>query len=83
MIRFALDSPAQGPGYVLVAAVEKPDGRMPAICSKTLPDSGAIAAQARELADAAAALIESLPEYEHAFEALHDCLDSLPSGEPG
>lgn len=78
MIRFALDSPARGPGYVLIATVDA-NGRMPAICSKTLADSRACALQARELADAAAALIESLPEWEKAFEALHDCLDALPT----
>jgi hypothetical protein len=78
MIRFALDSPAKGPGYILVATVEKSDGTMPAICSKTLPDGRAAALQARELVDAAAALLESLPEHAEAFERLHDVIDSLP-----
>jgi hypothetical protein len=63
---------------VLVATVDV-DGRMPAICSKTLPDSRAIAAQARELADAAAALLESLPEHAESFERLHDVIDALPT----
>lgn len=79
MIRFAIDDPGKGPGYILVATIDV-DGRMPAICTKPLRDSRAIALQARELADAAAALLESLPEFEKAFEHLHDALDALPSG---
>jgi hypothetical protein len=81
VIRFAIDSPDAGRGYVLVATVEV-DGRMPAVCSKPLRDPNAIAAQARELADAAAALLESYvetPELERAFEHLHDALDALPT----
>jgi len=82
MIRFALDSPDEGPGYVLVATVELPDRTMPALFSGVLKDERAIALQARELADAAAALIESFvetPQIEQAFERLHDALDLLPT----
>ena len=82
MIRFSIDSPADGPGYILVAEAENQ------ICrSDPLPDSRAIALQARELADAAAALIEPFatgtpgldPELYRAFESLHDALDNLPT----
>jgi hypothetical protein len=81
MIQFAIDSPAKGPGYILVATTEV-DGRMPAICTKPLTDHRAIALQARQLVDAAAALLEPLvetPELERAFEHLHDALDVLPT----
>lgn len=79
MIRFALDSPDKGPGYVLVAEETRERGRT--IRSDALKDERTIAAQARELVDAAAALLESLPEHQKAFEHLHDVLDLLPTGE--
>jgi len=79
MIRFAIDSPDHGPGYILIATVDLPDRTMPALFSGVLKDERAIACQARELADAAAALIESTPEYESAFEALHSAIDALPT----
>lgn len=78
MIRFAIDGPDEGPGYVLIATIDKPDGTMPALFSGVLKDERAIAAQARELADAAAALIEALPEHAESFERLHDVIDALP-----
>lgn len=73
MIRFTVDGDS-GPGYALVAEAEYQLCR-----SDQLTDSRSIALQARALADAAAALIESLPEWEKAFEALHDALSELPT----
>lgn len=78
MIRFLIDSPDEGPGYILVASVELEDKTMPALFSGVLKDERAIASQARELADAAAALLEQLPQHEAAFESLHDAIDALP-----
>lgn len=78
MIRFAIDSPEKGPGYILVATLELKDGSHPGLFSGVLKNEQAIAAQARELADAAAALIEHLPEHSEAFEKLHDVIDALP-----
>jgi hypothetical protein len=80
MIRFAIDGAEKGPGYVLRAEVDHEECVAP-INSGTLPDSRAVALQAREFVDAAAALIESIPEYEKSFESLHDALDALPTSE--
>jgi hypothetical protein len=79
VIRFALDSPEKGPGYVLVAEETRDSGRT--IRSDELRDVRALAMQARELADAAASILEDIPECAQAFERLHDALDALP-GEP-
>lgn len=81
MIRFTVDGVENGPGYVLRAEVDHEEYVAP-INSGDLRDARAIALQARELADAAAALLESLvetPELERAFEHLHDALDALPT----
>lgn len=78
MIRFTIDGPDAIRGYVLIAAVDTRRGER-SIYSGPLPDSRAIALQARELADVAAALLESLPEHERAFEFLHDAIDVLPT----
>lgn len=77
MIRFAIDGPEDGPGYVLIACVDVGD-KTPALLSGVLKDERAIAGQARELADAAAALLEQLPAHAEAFEKLHDVIDALP-----
>ena len=81
MIRFTIDGAVEGRGYVLIATIETSTGER-SVYSGPLDNAEPAALQARALADAAAALIEEVPEFEAAFEALHDALDRLPSGEP-
>jgi hypothetical protein len=49
--------------------------------SGPLLDPKSVAAQAREMVDAAASLIDSMPELNEAFERLHDALDAFPKSE--
>ena len=81
MIRFTVGGADKGPGYVLVAEVDHEE-YLPALKSEALQDPRSVALQARQLVDAAAALLEPLvetPDLERAFESLHDALDVLPT----
>lgn len=81
MIRFTIDGLEAHSGLELIAQAEADP-----IKSGPLYDARAVALQARELVDTAAALLESYvetPELERAFERLHDALDELPKPEPG
>lgn len=81
MIELTIDGRDAGPGYVLIARAANVAGAVPHAISAPLIDARTIALQARQLVDAAAALLEPLietPELEQAFEHLHDALDTLP-----
>lgn len=78
MIRFHIDGDSAPRGIRLVGEAEHQDDGG-SIRSAVLDTPHKAALQARELADAAAALIEGVPEFEAAFEHLHDALSALPA----
>jgi hypothetical protein len=82
MIRFSIDGIEDYSGYELRAHVGGSADDEITIKSAPLYDERQIAIQARELADAAASLLETLPEHAEAFELLHDVIDRLPQEVP-